>query len=134
MRSRREIRLLRKERNALVVIKKDISVETRSIQRVTQLAERAVLLAISELNVSELDCQRGGGGSRSRENKGSKGAAGGRKNTGRRRGGDRGRRGRCRGRSQETNLVTDGNHNEEPTRPVQHSPEFAFTVEQLTGH
>lgn len=30
--------------------------------------------------------------------------------------------------------MADGNHSEEPTRPVQHSPEFAFTVEQLTGH
>ena len=30
--------------------------------------------------------------------------------------------------------MADGNHREEPTRPVQHIPEFAFTVEQLTGH
>ena len=30
--------------------------------------------------------------------------------------------------------VADGNHSEEPTRPVQHSPEMAFSVEQLTGH
>jgi len=30
--------------------------------------------------------------------------------------------------------VADGNHSEEPTRTVQHSPEFAFSVEHLTGH
>ena len=31
--------------------------------------------------------------------------------------------------------MADGNHGEEPTRPVQRSsPEFAFSVEQLTGH
>ena len=30
--------------------------------------------------------------------------------------------------------MADRNHSEKPTRPVQHSPEFAFTVEQLTGH
>ena len=57
--------------------------------------------------------------------------------SGSRRGDGRERCGRGRGRSQETNLVADGNHNEEPTRPVQHSPdspEFAFTVEQLTGN
>ena len=115
-----EIRLLGKERNALVVIKTYISVETRSVQRVTELAECAVLLAISELNVPELDHQLGGGGYGSRGDKGSKGAAGARRNTGRRRGAYRGRhgRGRGRGRSQETNLVADGSHNEEPTRPV----------------
>ena len=28
--------------------------------------------------------------------------------------------------------LTDGNHSQEPTRPVQHSPEVAFSVEQLT--
>ena len=51
-----EIRILGKERSALhvVVIKKDISVEPRSVQSVTGLAECAVLLAISELNVHEL--------------------------------------------------------------------------------
>ena len=46
--------VLGKERNVLVEIKKDISVETRSVQHVTELAECAVLLAISELNVPEL--------------------------------------------------------------------------------
>ena len=40
--------------SVLVEIKKDISVETRSVQHVTELAECAVLLAISELNVPEL--------------------------------------------------------------------------------
>ena len=30
--------------------------------------------------------------------------------------------------------MADRNHKEEPTRPVQHTAEFAFTVEQLTGH
>ena len=49
-----EIHVLGKERNVLVEIKKDISVETRSVQHVTELAECAVLLAISELNVPEL--------------------------------------------------------------------------------
>ena len=73
--------------------------------------------------------QRGGGDSRSRGDKGRKGANGGRRNTGSRRVGSRGRRGRGYGRLQETNLVVDGNH-----RPVQHSPEFAFSVEQFTGH
>ena len=38
------------ERKALVVIKNDISVET-SVQLVTELAECAVLLAISKLNI-----------------------------------------------------------------------------------
>ena len=28
--------------------------------------------------------------------------------------------------------LTDGNHSQEPTRPVQRSPEVAFSVEQLT--
>ena len=51
--SRVEIGVLGKERNALVVIKKDISVETRSVQRVTELVEYAVLLAISKLNVCQ---------------------------------------------------------------------------------
>ena len=79
--------------------------------------------------------QRGGGDSGSRGDKGSKGADGGRRNTWSGRGSGRGRRGRGCGRSQETNLVADGNHGEEPTRPVQRSsPEFAFSVEQLTGH
>ena len=78
--------------------------------------------------------ERGGGGSGSRGDKGGRGADGGRRNTGSRRGDGRGRRGRGRGRPQETNLVADGNHSEEATRPVQHSPEFAFTVEKLTGH
>ena len=73
--------------------------------------------------------QRGGGDSGSRGDKVNKGADGGRRNTGSRRGGGRGRRGRGHGRSQETNLVADGNHG-----PVQHSPEFAFSVEQFTGH
>ena len=49
-----EMHVLGKERNVLVEIKKDISVETRSVQHVTELAECAVLLAISELNVPEL--------------------------------------------------------------------------------
>ena len=78
--------------------------------------------------------QRGGGGSGPRGNKGGRGADGGRRNTGSRRGDGRGRRGRGRGRSQETNLVTDENHSEEATRPVEYSPEFAFTVELLPGH
>ena len=43
-----------KERNALVAIKKVISGETRSVQRVTDLAEYAVILAISKLNVPGL--------------------------------------------------------------------------------
>ena len=73
--------------------------------------------------------QRGGGDSGCRGDKVNKGADGGRRNTGSRRGGGRGRRGRGHGRSQETNLVADGNHG-----PVQHSPEFAFSVEQFTGH
>ena len=77
--------------------------------------------------------QRGGGGdSGSRGDKGSKGADGGRRDTGTRQGD--GRESCGRGRSQETNLVADGNHSGEPTRPVQHSPEFAFSVKQLTGH
>ena len=54
--------------------------------------------------------------------------------SGSRRGDGRERCGRGHGRSQETNLVADGNHSEEPTRLVQHSLEFAFTVEQLTGN
>ena len=33
-----------------------------------------------------------------------------------------------------TNLVADRNHSQEPTKPVEQSPKFAFTVEQLTGH
>ncbi|XP_068758051.1 uncharacterized protein [Montipora capricornis] len=78
--------------------------------------------------------QRGGGGSGSRGDKGGKGAGGGRRNTGSRRGDGRGRRNRGRGGSQETNLVADGSYSEGPTGPVQQSPEFAFTVEQLTGH
>ena len=73
--------------------------------------------------------QCGGDGSGSRGDKGGRGNDGGRRNTG-----SRGRHGRGRGRSQETNLVSDGNQSEEPTRPVQLSPEFAFTVEQVTGH
>ena len=40
--------------SVLFEIKKDISVETRSVQHVTELVECAVLLAISELNVPEL--------------------------------------------------------------------------------
>ena len=52
--SRMEKRVLGKERNVSVAIKKDISVETGSVQRVTVLAECAVLLAISKLNVPEL--------------------------------------------------------------------------------
>ena len=73
--------------------------------------------------------QCGGDGSGSRGDKGGRGNDGGRRNTG-----SRGRHGLGRGRSQETNLVSDGNQSEEPTRPVQLSPEFAFTVEQVTGH
>ena len=42
------------ERNVSVAIKWDISVETGSVQRVTVLAECAVPLAISKLNVPEL--------------------------------------------------------------------------------
>ena len=78
----------------------------------------------------------GGGDSGSRGDKGDKGADGGRRNSWSGRGGGRGGRGRGRGRGrlQETNFVADGNHGEEPTRPVQHSPEFAFSVEQLTDH
>ena len=49
-----EICVLGKERNALVAIKKDISLETRSVQRMTKLAECVVLLVISELNVPKL--------------------------------------------------------------------------------
>jgi len=49
-----EMRVLGKGRNALVAIKKDISAETRSVQRVTELAECAVLLAILKLNVPGL--------------------------------------------------------------------------------
>lgn len=49
-----EIRVLEKERNVSVVIKKDISVETRSVQRVNELEECAVILATSKLNVPEL--------------------------------------------------------------------------------
>lgn len=78
-------------------------------------------------------CQRGGGDSGSRRDKGSKGADGGRRNTGSRCGDGRGRRGCGHGRSQETNLVADENHSKE-SRPVQHSPKFVFSVEQLTGH
>ena len=52
--NRMEIRVLGKGRNALVAIKKDISVETRSVQRVTELAECAVLLAILKLNAPGL--------------------------------------------------------------------------------
>ena len=77
--------------------------------------------------------KRGGGGSASRGDKGSKGADDGRGNTESGRGDSRGRHGRGHGRSQETNLGANGNHSQEPTRSV-HSPEFAFTVEQLTGH
>ena len=73
--------------------------------------------------------QRGHGGSESRGDKGGRDTDGRRRNTE-----SRGRCGRGHGRSQETNLVSDGNQSEEPTRPVQHSPEFAFTVEQVTGH
>ena len=73
--------------------------------------------------------QRGGGDSGSRGDKVNKGADGGRRNTGSRQGGGRGRSGRGHGRPQETNLVADGDHG-----PVQHSPEFAFSVEQFTGH
>ena len=75
----------------------------------------------------------GGGGSGSRGGKSSKGADDGRGNAGNGRGDSRGRRGRGRGRWQETNLGVDGNYSQEPTRLV-HSPEFAFPVEQLTGH
>ena len=52
--NRMEIRVLGKGRNALVAIKKDISVETRSVQRVTELAECAVLLAILKLHAPGL--------------------------------------------------------------------------------
>ena len=52
--SQMEIRVLIKERNALVAIKKDISVETGSVQCLTELEGCALLLAISELNVPEL--------------------------------------------------------------------------------
>ena len=45
------MRVLGKERNFLVAIKKDISVETGSAQCLTELADCGVLLAISELNV-----------------------------------------------------------------------------------
>ena len=84
---------------------------------------------------SRIKCPRArerGGGSGSRGYNGGRGANGGRRDTGSRRGDGRGSRGRRR--SQETNLVAEGNHSEEPTRPAQHVPEFAFTVEQLTGH
>ena len=54
--------------------------------------------------------------------------------TGSRQGDGRGRHGRDCGRLQETNLVADGSHSKEPIGPVQHSPKFAFTMEQLTGH
>jgi len=49
-----EIHILGKERSALVAIKKDITVETRSVQHVTELAECAVLLAIPKFNVPGL--------------------------------------------------------------------------------
>ena len=78
--------------------------------------------------------QHGGGvGSGSRRGKSSKGAEDGRGNTGSGRSDSRGRRGRGRGRWQETNLGVDRNYSQEPTRLV-HSPEFAFPLEQLTGH
>ena len=70
----------------------------------------------------------GGGDSGSRGDKGSTDADGGRTNTRSRRGDGRD------GRSQETKLVADGNHSKELTRPVKHSAEFAFFVEQLTCH
>ena len=79
-------------------------------------------------------CQHGSGGSRFRGGKGGKGADGGRRNTWSRQGDDRGRCGRGHGRWQETNLMADGNHSKEPTILVQHSLEFAFTVERLTGY
>ena len=132
--NRMEIRVLGKERNVLVAIKNDISAQTRSVQRVTELAEYAVLLAISELNVTELvsvvvvvtpDPERVKVAEVLMVEEGILGV-------GPRDG--RGRRGRGHGRLQETNLVADGRHSEEPTRPVQHSPESAFTVKQLTGH
>ena len=78
--------------------------------------------------------QRGGGGSGSEGDKGSKGADDGRRNTGSGRGDSRGRRGRGLRGSEETNLVADRNHSQEPTKPVQQSPKIEFTVEQLTGH
>ena len=53
MTNRIEIRVLGKERNALVAIK-DISVETGSVQCKKKLAECMVVLAISELNGPEL--------------------------------------------------------------------------------
>ena len=49
-----EVRVLGKERNGLVAIKEDISEETGRFQYLTELAECAVLLAISELHVPEL--------------------------------------------------------------------------------
>ena len=50
--SRMEIRGLGKGRNALATIKKDTS--GRSVQRVTELAECAVLLTAAKLNVPGL--------------------------------------------------------------------------------
>ena len=73
----------------------------------------------------------GGGGSGFIGGKSSKGADDGRGITGSGQGDSRGRRGR--GRWQETNLGVDGNYSQEPTRLVD-SLEFAFPVEQLTGH
>ena len=106
----------------------------KSVQRLTELVECAVLLAISELNVLGLVSVVVVAPDPVAINKRGTGADGGRRNTGSRRGDGRGRRGRGLGGSQETNLVADGSHSEEPIRPVQHSPEFAFTVVQLAGH
>ena len=105
--NRMEIRVLGKERNVLVAIKNDISAQTRSVQRVTELAEYAVLLAISELNVTELvsvvvvvtpDPERVKVAEVLMVEEGILGV-------GPRDG--RGRRGRGHGRLQETNLVAD---------------------------
>ena len=54
----------------------------------------------------------------------------------RRGGGNRGGGGgrRERGATRETNLVAGGNQCGEPPGFVQHSPEFAFSVEQSSGH
>ncbi len=61
-----------------------------------------------------------------------KGATGGGKRGGGSRGGGGDRRGR--GGTRETNLVAGGNQGVEPPGFVQHSPEFAFSVGQPSGH
>ena len=61
-----------------------------------------------------------------------KGATGGGRRGGGNRGGGGGRR--ERGATRETNLVAGGNQGGEPPGFVQHSPEFAFSVGQSSGH